>query len=288
MMRYIFILFTVVAASTLAAVDKIDWTKADQIREGVHHIRLALEQPRLIKVNIIRVDLKLKGLYFTATPRDPDWGKPMPDYPSGTIRAARKRTRDFMKDARKKNVNMILAANASAWSPFRKPWNHKYCDPSGLNIFNGEVVSEHTTRSIFVVYKDGTPAILSHVPKEDYPRIRIAVSGFAITARDGKLTMKDTPLHPRTAYGISADKRYFYLMTVDGRQAGWSLGCTQRETGELLLAAGASDAINMDGGGSSTLIYWDPAKKKMVSLCKHRGGYERVVGSNIGICLAGQ
>ena len=285
MLRHIFILFVTVAAFSLSAFDKIDWSKANKIREGVHHVRLNLEQPRLMKVNIIRVDLKIKGLYFTATPRDPDWGKPMPDYPAGIIRAARKRTRDFMKEARKNNVNMIIASNASAWSPFKKPWNHKYGDPSGLNILNGEVVSEHPTRSIFVVYNDGTPAILSSVPKEDYPKIRIAVSGFAITAKGGKLTMNDKPLHPRTAYGISADKRYLYLMTVDGRQSGISLGCTQRETGELLLAAGASDAINMDGGGSSTLIYWDPAKKEMVSLCSHKWKSERVVGSNIGICL---
>lgn len=273
---------------SLSAFEKIDWSKGRNVQTGVLHVALDLKQPRLMKVNILRVDLKTKGLYFTATPRDPDWGKPMPDFPSKTIRAERKRTRNFMIEARNQGVDMIVASNASAWSPFRRPWNHKYSDPTGLNILNGVVVSDNPTRSIFVVYKDGTPAILSNVPKEDYPRIQVAVSGFAITAKNGKVTIHDKPLHPRTAFGISADKRYFYLMTVDGRQPGRSLGCTQQETGELLLAAGAVDAINMDGGGSSTLLYWDAAEKKPVSLCKHRGGHERVVGSNIGICIAGQ
>lgn len=285
MLHRISILLIFLSTLSIAAMEKIDWTKADKIREGVHHVRFTLNKPRLMKVNIIRVDLKIKGLYFTATPRDPDWGKPMPDFPSKTIRAARKRTRNFMQDARKNGVNMIIAANASPWTPFTRPWNHKYGDPGGLNILNGEIISEHPTRCIFAVYKDGTPVITRKIPKEDYAKIQIAVSGFAITALNGKLTMNDTPLHPRTAYGISADKRYVYLMTVDGRQPGVSLGCTQNETGKLLLAAGASDAINMDGGGSSTLIYWDTQKKTMVSLCRHRMGYERIVGSNIGICI---
>ena len=61
---------------------------------------------------------------------------------------------------------------------------------------------------------------------------------------------------------------------------------TCQEAGLWLLAAGASDAINMDGGGSTTLIYWDKKKKEMVSLCRHgKLRYERVVGSNFGIFL---
>lgn len=284
MARTFFYLFFCLAFP-LSGFAPIDWSKACPVQTGVYHISLKLKEPRLMKVNILRIDLKTRGLYFTATARDPDWGKPMPDYPSKTIRARRKRTRDFMDDARKNGINMIVASNASPWSPFTKPWNHKYGDPGGLNILDGVVVSEHPTRAVFVVYKDGTPAIVSKVPAQDHSRIKIAVSGFAITASNGKLMKPDKPLHPRTAYGISADKRFLYLMTVDGRQKNWSLGCTQRETGELLMAAGAWNVINMDGGGSSTLIYWDAITQKKISLCKHRGNYERVVGSNIGICL---
>ena len=61
---------------------------------------------------------------------------------------------------------------------------------------------------------------------------------------------------------------------------------TCQEAGEWLLAAGASDAINMDGGGSTTLVYWDEKENKLVSLCRHTlGGYERYVASSIGIIL---
>ena len=137
-----------------------------------------------------------------------------------------------------------------------------------------------------MIYKDGTPAIERKLYVEDYPNIKIAVSGFSIVARDGKSTFKDKLLAPRTAYGISADKRYMYILCVDGRQKTWSMGMTCQEAGEWLLAAGASDAINMDGGGSTTLVYWNEKENKLESLCRHApNGYERYVASSIGIIL---
>ena len=243
--------------------------------------------PRLMKINIIRIDLKTPGLDFTTTDRDKHWGKEMPDRKGYIIRTKRQRTRDFMKEARAKGMNMILAVNAAPWGPWEKPFTHKYANPSGVNILNGVVISDHEGKGpVFVIYKDGTPAIERRLNVEDYPNIKIAVSGFSIVAKDGKSTFKDKSLAPRTAYGISADKRYMYILCVDGRQKQWSMGMTCQEAGEWLMAAGASDAINMDGGGSTTLVYWDEKENKLVSLCRHTlGGYERYVASSIGIIL---
>lgn len=57
--------------------------------------------------------------------------------------------------------------------------------------------------------------------------------------------------HPRTAVGRAADGALI-LMVVDGRQAE-SRGATLDELGGLMLQVGAIDALNLDGGGSSTL-----------------------------------
>lgn len=57
--------------------------------------------------------------------------------------------------------------------------------------------------------------------------------------------------HPRTAVGRAADGALI-LMVVDGRQSG-SRGATLDELARLMLEAGAVDALNLDGGGSSTL-----------------------------------
>ena len=82
-------------AFTLAA-EKIDWEQVPELRPGVRLLKLEREEPRLMKINLMRIDLKLPGLEFTGSARDADWGKPMPDYPQKPIRTKRIRTRDFM------------------------------------------------------------------------------------------------------------------------------------------------------------------------------------------------
>lgn len=59
--------------------------------------------------------------------------------------------------------------------------------------------------------------------------------------------------HPRTAVGVRADGRIL-LVTVDGRQPERSVGMTIVELTSLLLDLGAVEAINMDGGGSTTMV----------------------------------
>jgi hypothetical protein len=64
--------------------------------------------------------------------------------------------------------------------------------------------------------------------------------------------------NPRTAAGIARGGKRLILVVVDGRQKGYSDGMTLREMANLMLALGSRDAINLDGGGSSTLVYSPP------------------------------
>jgi hypothetical protein len=88
-----------------------------------------------------------------------------------------------------------------------------------------------------------------------------AVGGYPVLLRAGALTADvDTAgsasfrgVNPRTAVGVTADGGLL-LVTVDGRQPGYSVGTTLRETAELLRALGAADALNLDGGGSTTMV----------------------------------
>jgi hypothetical protein len=59
--------------------------------------------------------------------------------------------------------------------------------------------------------------------------------------------------HPRTAVGVRADGRIL-LVTVDGRQPEISVGMSIGELAALLRELGAVEAINMDGGGSTTMV----------------------------------
>jgi hypothetical protein len=62
--------------------------------------------------------------------------------------------------------------------------------------------------------------------------------------------------HPRTAAARRADGTIL-LVTVDGRQPEWSVGMTLTELTDLLLELGAVDAVNLDGGGSTTMVIGD-------------------------------
>lgn len=59
--------------------------------------------------------------------------------------------------------------------------------------------------------------------------------------------------HPRTLVGVSQDNRTLWLVVADGRAEGRS-GLTLCEAAQFLLEQGAHDALQLDGGGSSTLV----------------------------------
>ncbi|MGZ8567459.1 MAG: phosphodiester glycosidase family protein [Actinomycetota bacterium] len=68
--------------------------------------------------------------------------------------------------------------------------------------------------------------------------------------------------HPRTGVGVSAGcedqnpetRCVLFYVVVDGRQPGWSLGMSLQAFARLMRRVGASSAINLDGGGSSTVV----------------------------------
>jgi hypothetical protein len=59
---------------------------------------------------------------------------------------------------------------------------------------------------------------------------------------------------PRTGIGFDAERRRLVVAVVDGYQRGYSRGITQREFADLLREFGASEAMELDGGGSSTMV----------------------------------
>lgn len=58
---------------------------------------------------------------------------------------------------------------------------------------------------------------------------------------------------PRTALGVTQDRKLL-LVTVNGRKPGISVGVTLKELAELMIELGAVDAMNLDGGGSTTMV----------------------------------
>ena len=60
-------------------------------------------------------------------------------------------------------------------------------------------------------------------------------------------------LHPRTAMGYTREGRLIILV-VQGRDPGIAEGASLQDLAEMMIALGADEALNLDGGGSSCLL----------------------------------
>lgn len=283
----------VALTSVGASAAPIDWDKAQELREGVRLVKIdemstadivgsdrkkiedsrgaAYDGKREMKSYVMRVDLALKGLRFTATGRDADWGKPMPEDPKNRgkqkIRTKRQRTVDFMKEVSAREIDgrkpeVICGFNTAPWSPWPPP-KHLYAVPSGVCISDGVDIkpTKAETGAFFVIDRQGKCSITDRRPA-DTNSVWIVHSGFAIIMKDGRDVEAggyEKVLHPRMAAGLSQDGRYLYVVAVDGRKPGWSWGANIRDLQRLFRDAGAYDAINFDGGGSTSLCWWDPS-----------------------------
>ena len=89
---------------------------------------------------------------------------------------------------------------------------------------------------------------------------KYAVSGNAMLLVDGVMPKNlERGRAPTSCVAISADGKTLWLIAIDGRQEKHSRGVSFDELVPLLLNLGAHNAINFDGGGSTTLVLKDPA-----------------------------
>jgi exopolysaccharide biosynthesis protein len=79
--------------------------------------------------------------------------------------------------------------------------------------------------------------------------------------------------HPRTAFGWNA--KCFFLVVVDGRQRDLSMGMTLDDLAAYLVRIGCEEALNLDGGGSSTLWFDGEVRNEPCD------GYERPIANSL-------
>ncbi|MDN4160030.1 phosphodiester glycosidase family protein [Nocardioides abyssi] len=83
---------------------------------------------------------------------------------------------------------------------------------------------------------------------------RMAISGNKVLVRDGVVeVVDDRVMHPRTAIGVDRDTGEVLVLVVDGRKT-WSRGATMVELAATMIDLGADEALNLDGGGSTTML----------------------------------
>jgi len=128
---------------------------------------------------------------------------------------------------------------------------------------------------------------ISFCIETDKPYLKHAVAGSPRLIEKGQVSPDITTRadgkqrHPRTAVGIKDNK--LYMVTVDGRQPGVSDGMTIYELTEMLLSQGIQEALNLDGGGSTTMAVRKQGDAVIKLANIPSDGRERYVGNSIQI-----
>lgn len=163
--------------------------------------------------------------------------------------------------------------------------------PQGIVYKEGVAIKTTVTDQVntfFAVLKNGKAFVGDQA---DYTNIKTqiqeAVGGRVTLVSDGILQAQTSDvLEPRTAIGVSQDGSKVYMLVVDGRRFHYSNGMSYEELGKCLKALGAYDAINLDGGGSSTYFQRGTAdfsadRFKLRNWPSDNGGAERSVANGL-------
>ena len=168
--------------------------------------------------------------------------------------------------------------------------------PSGVTIpADGALLiagpdADSSTRRALLALHAGDAVTVERALTQPY--LRNVVGGWPVIVHDSAITMAAdsaganfAPVrHPRTAAGLARDGRELILVVVDGRQKPYSDGMTLRELAELFRSLGASQALNLDGGGSSTFVLADSTAPNGLRIMNRPSDkVERAVGNALAV-----
>lgn len=153
---------------------------------------------------------------------------------------------------------------------------------------DGFVISTHNKQvaSELSKLKVGTPVSLDISIDKKWQDAQFIIAAGPLLVKDKKvhisMSTKDSfasARHPRTAIGVDATGKKVFLMTVDGRRPGHSNGTNLQDLANLLISKGAVAAINLDGGGSSTMSVSQPGSLVPNIVNRPADGAERRVSA---------
>lgn len=115
---------------------------------------------------------------------------------------------------------------------------------------------------------------------------REVISGNVILVRAGKVVPHASKTrHPRTVVGLNDPGSKLIILVVDGRKPGIAVGMNYDELAMEMLRLGCTDALNLDGGGSSLMAVRESTTDKLKILNAPTDGRERAVVNVLGISV---
>lgn len=182
----------------------------------------------------------------------------------------------------------------------KKSFGAKAANMTEVLVENGVVADIRTNGEPFDIPEDGyvlsqnnsplasltlgTPLELQVTSNVDYKALKFAMGGGSIILKNGvsmQTNIINKGRHPRTGIGVTQDGSKIVIITVDGRN-GYA-GLTQKEFGEIFKSFGCYNAMNLDGGGSTTMVKKTKAMDKAEIINKPSGGTPRAVVSGVGV-----
>ncbi|MDR0406111.1 MAG: phosphodiester glycosidase family protein [Clostridiales bacterium] len=123
---------------------------------------------------------------------------------------------------------------------------------------NGYVIASTSASDTFLTdhFQVGDAVTVESWMSPDPAEFETAIGGGTLLLRDGAnapVTHNISGLHPRTAMGVDQTGKIVYLVAVDGRQSA-SVGMSLDEIRNYMRDLGCYNAINFDGGGSTTFV----------------------------------
>ncbi len=116
--------------------------------------------------------------------------------------------------------------------------------------------------------------------------IKTAIGGGSILVKDSEISsnfsLEISGEHPRTAIGFTSDKNHIIMTTIEGRKQ-FVPGVTENELAQIMIDLGADYALNLDGGGSSTLLVREFGINELTTMNFLSDGSERRIYNGIGI-----
>jgi len=246
-----------------------------QLFRGITYERIVRQDPRPIVIHVVTIDLKADGIKTLVTQGDPNQAHPL----------SAKTTSQFLADN-----NLQVAINGDAFTPWQdlgpfgySPKPGERVTPQGFAASKGTVYSQDTDEQpTLYIYQNNKTSMNALTGK-----VFNAVSGFELLLWNGNIRegLNNSDTDPRTAVGLNRAGNKLIIVVVDGRQPGYSEGVTLEELAQILADHKAFSAMNLDGGGSSTLVIeGENGEPEILNSPVHQGipGNERPVGNHLG------
>lgn len=170
------------------------------------------------------------------------------------IGVAGERVSDLVKD-----MGGVAGINAGGFYDPNGKGNGAF--PDGLTVHNGKLVHNNVgEQNVNIVgFDDQGKLIIGNMTASqlEEKHIREAVTFGPNLIENGKLVVQGDGgwgIAPRTGIGQMADGTVIFVV-IDGRQPTWSIGATLRDLMNVFDDYHAVNAVNLDGGSSSELVY---------------------------------